>query len=398
MPQNSTSSSIPMTSGTFAPSAAASCSLVGRHGSSMAPHVSGLPGRPAPAPPVSRTHRSIGGFRIQSQCFLRPARTVARATARRPVRCQPRRMRRLLVAAAALVALLPIPAAGQVGPQPVQTTEPPAPDPARPWLIPPVDGVIGRRWQAPRTDWGPGHRGIDYLLPSAEGVSVRAAASGRVKFAGQVGGFLAMTIQHTGGMESTYSQLAEILVEAGDHVQQGAWIGRASFAHAIKDPTTGIAHDEDGSGLHFGVKVDGQYVNPEDYLGPVDVSGAIHLAPLLGDWAEDIPNYHAGSYLDEECRDPKLPTKPEPPNDNVVVLIPGISSQTPGDDSHAAFGLPAALGYAPERTYFFSYEGSGDSDLHERYTRAATDQSIRSSAGKLATMLIRVARRHPGVD
>ena len=308
-------------------------------------------------------------------------------------------MRRLLIPAVALVALLPVPAAGQVAQQPVAPAEPRAPDPSRPWLIPPVDGVIGRRWQAPRTDWGPGHRGIDYLLPSAEGVSVRAAASGRVKFAGQVGGFLAMTIQHTGGMESTYSQLAEILVEAGDYVHQGAWIGRASFAHAIKDPTTGIAHDENGSGLHFGVKVDGEYVDPEDYLGPLDVSDAIHLAPLIGEWAEDIPNYQAGSYLDEECRDPKLPSDREPPNDNIVVLIPGISSQTPGDgNSHVAFGLPTALGYPRERTYFFSYEGSDDSDLHERYGRVATNQSIRSAAGKLATMLIRVARRHPGSD
>src|ERR671910_489354 len=104
-------------------------------------------------------------------------------------------MRRFLLFAAALAAFLPLPATGQPGPP---LPEPPPPDPARPWLVPPVDGVIGRRFQAPRTDWGPGHRGIDYLLPSAEGVSVRAAASGRVKFGGQVAGFLAVTIQHAG--------------------------------------------------------------------------------------------------------------------------------------------------------------------------------------------------------
>jgi pimeloyl-ACP methyl ester carboxylesterase len=258
--------------------------------------------------------------------------------------------------------------------------------------------VIGRRFQAPRTDWGPGHRGVDYLLPSAEGVAVRAAGSGRVTFAGQVGGFLAVTIQHSGAMATTYSQLAELLVDAGDYVHQGAWVGRASFAHALKDPITELPHSEDGSGLHFGVKVHGEYVDPEDHLGPLDVSNAIHLAPLIGDWAEEIPNYQAGSYLDEECRSPNLPSSREPPNENIVVLIPGISSTTVGRNRPEAFGLPAALGYAPERTYFFSFEGSDDSDLHETYRRTDTHESIRSSAGKLAAMLIRLARQHPGTD
>jgi hypothetical protein len=320
---------------------------------------------------------------------------VARATARAPAHQQAPRMRGFLLFAAVIAAFLPLPATGQPGPA---LPEPPPPDPARPWLVPPVDGVIGRRFQAPRTDWGPGHRGIDYLLPSAEGVSVRAAASGRVKFAGQVGGFLAVTIQHAGDMETTYSQLNEILVRAGEYVQQGTWIGRAGFAHAVRDPATELPHSDVGAGLHFGVKVNGRYVDPEDYLGPLDVSDAIHLAPLIGDWGEDLPNYSAGSYLDEDCRDPDLPPTPEPPNDNIVVLVPGISTATAGEDRHAAFGLPAALGYPSERTYFFSYEGSDAADLHKPYQRSATNRSIRSSAGKLAAMLIRLARRHPGAD
>ena len=305
-------------------------------------------------------------------------------------------MRTLLGAAAIVVALVPLPAAGQS--RPVTPADPPAADPGRLWLVPPVDGVIGRRFQAPRTDWGSGHRGIDYLLPSAEGASVRAAAAGRVKFAGQVGGFLAVTIQHSGEIESTYSQLAEVLVRAGEYVHQGEWIGRASFAHAVNDPVTELPHSEEGSGLHFGVKVLGEYVDPEDYLGPLDVSDAIHLAPLIGDWAEEITNYHAGSYLDEECRAPGLPSTPGPPNENIVVLIPGISSTTAGHERHASFGLPAALGYAPERTYYFSYEGSDVPNLHETYRRADTIESLRSSAAKLAALLIRLARRHPGTD
>jgi hypothetical protein len=262
-----------------------------------------------------------------------------------------------------------------------------AADPARPWLIPPVDGPIVARFQAPGTDWGPGHRGIDYY--AAVDTAVRAAGAGTVAFAGSVAGVNAVTIEHTGGLSTTYTNLAEVLVDEGAYVLQGEWIGRV-----------GVAHGSSGDpGLHFGVKVDGSYVNPEDYLGPVDVAGAIHLTPLIGDWARDTRGYGAGSYLDEECRDPGLLVDdPAAPNDNIAVVVPGLGSESPSSVAHKAYDLAARLGYPEARTYFFSYEGSDAPNLHEPYSFVDTSAALHESAGKLATMLVRIAHRHPGTD
>ena len=143
-----------------------------------------------------------------------------------------------------------------------------------PLLSPPVDVQITLRFEEPRLDWGPGHRGIDYGV--AAGTQVRAAAFGTVSFVGSVAGILAVTIDHGRGLESTYSQLAEVSVEAGDVVAAGTWVGVA-----------GASHSGTGGGLHLGVKLYGDYVDPEDHLGPVDASRAIHLTRLVHTVSED---------------------------------------------------------------------------------------------------------------
>src|SRR5688572_8298745 len=95
----------------------------------------------------------------------------------------------------------------------------PAPVRAGTWLIPPVDAVVSRRFEAPGTLWGPGHRGIDYEI--AANSPIRAAGDGRVLFAGPVAGDAAITIAHEDGLETTYSDLSEVFVRAGDVVEQG---------------------------------------------------------------------------------------------------------------------------------------------------------------------------------
>jgi Peptidase family M23/Palmitoyl protein thioesterase len=270
-----------------------------------------------------------------------------------------------------------------------------APDPGRPWLIPPVDGVVAGRFHAPDGPYGAGHRGIDYAVPP--GTPVRAAGDGRVSFAGFVPGGNAVTIEHSSGMATTYSLLSNLDVSEGDLVAQGHWIGSSHTAHRGSN-----------GGLHFGVVVEGTYVDPEDHLGPLDVAGAIRLTRLPEDEAAPAVGtmrptpFAMIRYSDERdlgpgCRTVDPRSEPAaPPNENVAVVIAGIASKTLGGASSLAFGVPSRLGYVPERVYRFSYEGVDGPRHHEPYERTDTYRGMEESAGRLASLMLRIARDHPG--
>ncbi|CAN5575499.1 hypothetical protein BH24ACT26_BH24ACT26_19180 [soil metagenome] len=264
--------------------------------------------------------------------------------------------------------------------------------PPAPRLIPPVDGAIGRRFEEPASAYGAGHRGIDYVV--ASGTPVRAAAPGTVAFAGFVAGTLAVTIEHTGGLVSTYSLLEEVLVGAGDVVSQGHWIGHSGASHASS-----------ADGLHFGVKLDGHYVDPARFLGALDVGRAIHLAPLVevpaGRVGEDAMSQMGTAAL-ASCTDPAelREDPPPPPNDNIAVAIAGISSRTEDATGPELYGsyLSNTFGYPPERTYAFSYRGAAGKRLHQDYERADTYRGLSLAASRLRSLLVRIRREHPGAD
>lgn len=132
----------------------------------------------------------------------------------------------------------------------------------------PVLGPVIRGFDPPDSPFGSGHRGID--IAAGVGTSVRAAAAGTITFAGPVGGRLFVTVDHGAGLESTYSFLGSIAVRRGDVVSQGQAIARSGTGHA----GGAIPH------LHFGVKLADAYVDPLEYLGPVEVWRFIRLAPL----------------------------------------------------------------------------------------------------------------------
>ena len=131
-------------------------------------------------------------------------------------------------------------------------------------------GPVIRGFDPPDTPFGSGHRGID--IATAFDTPVVAAEAGVVTFAGPVGGRLFVTIDHGAGLESTYSFLASLAVRRGAAVVRGQVIATSGTGHA----GTTIPH------LHLGVKLADVYVDPLDYLGPVEVWRFIRLAPLTG--------------------------------------------------------------------------------------------------------------------
>lgn len=132
----------------------------------------------------------------------------------------------------------------------------------------PVTGPVIRGYDPPEDPYGSGHRGIDIAV--ASGTPVRAAEAGTVTFAGTVGGQLFVTVNHGGGLASTYSWVSQLLVRKNDLVAQGQTIALSGVGH----PGSSVTH------LHLGAKLGGDYVDPMAYLAPLPVTGMIRLAPL----------------------------------------------------------------------------------------------------------------------
>jgi murein DD-endopeptidase MepM/ murein hydrolase activator NlpD len=121
------------------------------------------------------------------------------------------------------------------------------------WIAP-IDGPIVRHFEPPPTPYTAGHRGIDYAAPV--GTDIVATAAGTISFAGQVGGQLFVTIDHGDGLKSTCSFLSQILVRTGQAVAQGQLIARSGEGHL----------DTADTELHFGIRLNDTYIDPEPLL------------------------------------------------------------------------------------------------------------------------------------
>lgn len=120
-------------------------------------------------------------------------------------------------------------------------------------LLQPINGPITRHFEPPPTPYAAGHRGVDFGAPI--GTRVVAAADGTVSFAGQVGGSLFVSIDHSGGLRTTYSFLAGVLVKKGQVVVQGQPIATSGPGAAGEQPN-----------MHFGLRSGSDYLDPEPYL------------------------------------------------------------------------------------------------------------------------------------
>ncbi len=128
--------------------------------------------------------------------------------------------------------------------------------PAEDWLWP----VPGPRrvlvpFRAPTHVYGPGHRGID--IAAAVGAEVRSPAAGTVAFRGVVVDRALLTVDHGGGLVTTFEPLESPLA-SGDRVSAGDPLGTVAVG----------GHAPPGT-LHVGVRLDGEYINPLLLFGGV---------------------------------------------------------------------------------------------------------------------------------
>lgn len=169
---------------------------------------------------------------------------------------------RAVVALALIAALVGVGAEGAAArmPAPAPLTAaatPEAPTPAPTGWVWPIGGSfrIVEPFIAPAHAYGPGHRGID-LEPLGPGVLV-APQAGVIAYAGSIAGRGVITIDHGRGWVTTLEPIASDVV-AGLAVARGEIVGTLAFG----------GHAAPGT-VHFGVRYNGEYVNPLLVLGGV---------------------------------------------------------------------------------------------------------------------------------
>ena len=310
---------------------------------------------------------------------------------------------------------------------------------------PPSDAPIIDHFRPPPKPWMAGNRGIDY--GTEPGAQVWAAGDGRVIFAGQVGGQLHVTVEHSDGLRTSYSFLASISVDVGNRIHGGEVVGIA------------------GGPFHFGVRAsDNSYLDPEALLAgslrpsvrlvpgtdqglerldaqesrslletllddgvaalSVAASFSSRTSALLTHYVVELnPETHAarlafavGKWFKDRqaCTESSTPV-PSHTSRRIVVLVSGLGTSS---DSNTAWEIDTkSLGYADADVVRYSYEGGqaprvgSDQDSPVRsvvshpldaittrpFDAADSQQSVGTSADRLADLLQSVAIAQPGV-
>lgn len=119
-------------------------------------------------------------------------------------------------------------------------------------------GRVVRGYSPPPEPWLSGHRGVD--LAATASADVFAAGPGRIVFAGMVAGRPVISIDHAGGIRTTYEPaLSDVIV--GEEVESGQKIGTVFGLH----PECAAA-----SCLHWGARWS---ADPDGYIDPLSLLG-----------------------------------------------------------------------------------------------------------------------------
>ncbi|MEJ8553066.1 stalk domain-containing protein [Tepidibacter sp. Z1-5] len=131
------------------------------------------------------------------------------------------------------------------------------------WPVPScnrISAYFGRSYYIPKIKGKKIYTGI--AIPAKEGSTIVASAGGKVILAKEVGGYgNVVFIDHGEGIVTIYAHCSELLVEEGSQVKEGDKIAK-----------TGSTGRATGPCLHFEVRVHGKYVDPQNYVKPIEKS------------------------------------------------------------------------------------------------------------------------------
>ena len=209
-----------------------------------------FPARALNCAPLSLPHRGVRHRRNGNSGFMRRCAGLS-----------------VLAVAVALV----IPGASSSAGAGVPDASASAASPAPTWRWPlPAPHVLARTYIAPENPYGAGHRGIDIVSAhSAVDVRVASPASGTVHYVGFVVDRPVVSIDHGGGVLSSFEPVASTL-RKGDRVVAGQDIGTLEPGHCA-NPC-----------LHLGARVNGEYVSPLLFLGGMPRAVLLPTRTLTG--------------------------------------------------------------------------------------------------------------------
>lgn len=134
----------------------------------------------------------------------------------------------------------------------------------------PLEGTVVRGFERPVGPYGEGgHQGLD--ISAGPGKAVAAAGGGRVAWVGEVPRGVFVSIEHAGGVRSTYLDLRDVLVGRGDRVLRGQRIASVSGS---RDDSSPCPH------LHFDTYLNGQPVDPRLLFAGMGAGSFIRLCPV----------------------------------------------------------------------------------------------------------------------
>ena len=116
-----------------------------------------------------------------------------------------------------------------------------------------ISSYFGPR-SSPTAGASSNHKGIDIPCPTGSDNVASAAGTVVVSQYSSSAGYYIM-IDHGNGVSTVYMHNSQLVVSVGQSVEQGQVIAKAG--------STGYST---GSHCHFGVMINGSYVNPLDYL------------------------------------------------------------------------------------------------------------------------------------
>jgi murein DD-endopeptidase MepM/ murein hydrolase activator NlpD len=114
---------------------------------------------------------------------------------------------------------------------------------------------LERAFDPPAHEYGAGHRGID--IGAAPGAPISSPADGIVLFAGPVAGRSVVTVDHGGGVVSSFDPVIPSVV-TGTIVTRDTVIGHLEAGRSM--------HCVDGC-LHLGARLGGVYIDPLPLFG-----------------------------------------------------------------------------------------------------------------------------------